>query len=77
MSNLMNSIHTLVTTWRPLVYILVAVSLLVIGVMFVVPSQEVKQKATRALPWVIIGCGVALLATTIAQEISNAFNVAG
>lgn len=73
MNKFMNSLYNLVTTWQPLVWILVAISLIAIGVMFVIPSQEVKQKASRALPWVVVGCGIALLATTIAREVSGAF----
>lgn len=73
MNKFMHSIYNLITTWQPLVWILVTISLVVIGVMFIIPSQDVKQKASRLLPWVGVGCGVALLATTIAKEIAGAF----
>lgn len=75
MEKFMTSLRDLVTTWQPLVWMLVAISLIGVGVMFVVPSQEIKQKASRALPWVVVGCGIALLATTIAKEISGAFGM--
>lgn len=73
MQKFMTSLHSLVTTWQPLIWMLVAIALIAVGVMFVVPSQEIKQKASRALPWVVVGCGLALLATTLAREIANAF----
>ncbi|MGL4485008.1 MAG: hypothetical protein ACRCUS_08670 [Anaerovoracaceae bacterium] len=73
MAKFMTSLYNLVTTWQPLVWMLVVIALLVIGVMFVVPSEESKGKAKKALPWVVIGCGLALGAVVIAKEISGAF----
>lgn len=73
MNKFMHSIYNLITTWQPLVWIVVAISLVAVGVMCIVPSQELKQKATRALPWVAGGAGIALLASTFAREIAGAF----
>lgn len=73
MSKFMTSIYNLVTTWQPLVWILVVVALLAIGVMFIIPSQETKSKGLKLLPWVIVGCGVVLGAVIIAKEIAGAF----
>ena len=73
MKEFMTSLYTLVTTWQPLVNMLVAIVLVGIGVMFVIPSQKSKDKAKEALPWVVIGCGIVLGAVVLAKEISGAF----
>jgi hypothetical protein len=73
MSKFMNGLYNLVNTWQPLVWILVAIALFTIGVMFVIPSQKSKDLARGLLPWVVIGCGVAAGATILAKEISSAF----
>lgn len=46
--------------------------LVILGAMFVV-GGEAKEKAKNALPWVAIGCGIALGATILAKEIASAF----
>ena len=69
----MNSLYNLVTSWQPLVWIVVVIALLAIGVMFILPSQEAKDKGKKALPWVVVGCGLALGAVVIAKEVSQAF----
>lgn len=73
MEAFMQSLHNLVTTWQPLVTMLVAIVLVVIGVMFVIPSQKSKDKAKEALPWVVVGCGIVLGAVVLSKEISGAF----
>ena len=73
MQQFMQSLYNLVTTWQPLVNMLVAIVLVGIGVMFVIPSQKSKDKAKEALPWVVIGCGIVLGAVVLAKEISGAF----
>ncbi|WP_161907955.1 hypothetical protein [Emergencia sp. 1XD21-10] len=73
MNQFMTSLYNLVTKWQPLVYMLVAICLIGIGVMFVVPSQKAKEFAKANIVWVVIGCGIVLGATVLAQEISGAF----
>ncbi len=73
MQQFMTSLYNLVTTWQPLVNMLVAIVLVGIGVMFTLPSQKSKDSAKSALPWVVLGCGIVLGATTLAKEISGAF----
>lgn len=73
MQQFMTSLYNLVTTWQPLVNMLVAIVLVGIGVMFTLPSQKSKDSAKSALPWVVLGCGIVLGATTLAKEISSAF----
>lgn len=73
MKQFMTSLYNLVTTWQPLVNMLVAIVLVGIGVMFVIPSQKSKDRAKEALPWVVIGCGIVLGAVVLAKEVSGAF----
>lgn len=73
MQQFMTSLYNLVTTWQPLINMLVAIVLVGIGVMFVLPSQKCKDSAKSSLPWVAVGCGLVLGATTLAKEISSAF----
>lgn len=73
MQQFMTSLYNLVTTWQPLVNMLVAVVLVGIGILFVVPSQKCKDIAKASIFWVAIGCGLVLGATTLATEISSAF----
>jgi predicted transporter len=72
MQAFMTSLYNLVSTWQPLVWILVAIILVVNGVMIIV-GGEAKDKAKKALPWVAIGCGIALGATVLAREVAGAF----
>lgn len=73
MQKFMEGLYNLLETWQPLVWILVAVSLFAIGIGCIVPSEEIKQKAKKAAPWVAIGAGVVICATTIAKEIAGAW----
>jgi len=73
MQKFMQSLYNLVMTWQPLVWMLAAIALFAVGIMCMVPSEEVKKTGRRLLPWIAIGCGLALGATVIAKEISSAF----
>ncbi|MGF6376703.1 hypothetical protein M2140_001781 [Clostridiales Family XIII bacterium PM5-7] len=73
MNSFMNSLYNLVTSWQPLVWIIVVIALLAIGVCFIIPSEETKTKGKKALPFVVIGCGLALGAVVIAKEVAGAF----
>ena len=70
-----DGLGNLIGRYQPLVYIVVAVVLLVLGIMFIIPDDKVRDTAKRSLPWVIIGCGIALTATVLANEISGFWNV--
>lgn len=72
MEKIMTSMYNLLDKWTPLVWILVAMTLAVIGVMFIV-GEESREKAKKAFPWVFIGCAVVLGATVLAKEIAGAF----
>lgn len=73
MENLMNGLYTYVTDFQPLVYILIASSLVVVGVMFIVPSEKSKEMAKGAIPWVVIGAGIVMLASQFATEMVSKF----
>lgn len=60
MDKFAENIYNLCSTVQPYTYVLVIVAFLVIGVMFVIPSDESHQKAKKAAPWVIIGAIVIL-----------------
>lgn len=66
-------VEALLTKWTPSLYILIAVALVIIGIMMIVPSEKSKEMAKSALPWVVVGAGVVILAITIAKEITGAF----
>ena len=68
MENLMNGLYTYVTDFQPFVYILIAIALLIVGVMFIVPSEKTKEMAKGAIPWIVIGAGIVMLASQFATE---------
>lgn len=73
METFMSDLYSYVTTFQPLVYMLVAIALIVVGVMMIIPSSKMKEKAKEAMPYIAVGCGLVLGATTLAQEISEKF----
>lgn len=73
MTNLMQGLFNICNKFSPVIYLLVACSLIIIGVMFIIPSQKSKDIAKGALPWVAVGCGLVIGALTIATEISSSF----
>lgn len=60
MDKFAENIYNLCTEVQPYTYVLVIVSLLVVGVMFLIPSDECHVKAKKAVPWVIIGAIIIL-----------------
>ncbi len=73
MASFANGLHTLITTWQPFIWIAVAVALVVIGLMFIVPSEKGKNFAKEHIGGVVIGCGIVIAAVTLAKEISGAW----
>lgn len=55
MDKFAENVYNLCTEVQPYTYVLAIVSLLVIGVMCVIPSNESRDKAKKAIPWVIVG----------------------
>lgn len=73
MQNFMDGLYNTVTTIQPMIYLLVAACLIIVGVMFIIPSEKLKGKAKESLPYIVIGCGIVLGATQLAEEISSKF----
>ena len=55
MDKFAENIYRLCEEAQPYTYVLAIVSFLVIDAMFLIPSEEGRQKAKKALPWVIVG----------------------
>jgi hypothetical protein len=73
MENLMNGLYTYVTDFQPLVYILIAIALMIVGIMFIVPSEKTKEMAKAAIPWIVIGAGIVMLASQFATQMVAKF----
>lgn len=73
MEAFMNGLLNLVTTYQPLVVILVTVALAICGVACIIPSKKTKEFALEAIPFVAIGCGLVICAVTIAKEVATAW----
>ena len=73
MNGMMQGLYAICSSISPVIYLLVACALIVIGVMFIIPSEKSKQAAKGALPWVAVGCGLVIGALTIATEVSSKF----
>lgn len=73
MENLMNGLYTYVTDFQPLVYILIAIALMIVGIMFIVPSEKTKEMAKGAIPWIVIGAGIVMLASQFATQMVAKF----
>lgn len=73
MEKFANGLYNLVNTWTPFVWIIMAVVLVAVGVGCMIPSEEVKTKCKKALPWVAIGAGLVFCATSLAKEIAGAW----
>ncbi len=67
MEQVANNIQAICQAVMPYTVTLVIVAFVVIGAMFIVPSDEAHQKAKKAVPWVIVGAIVLLGAVSIAD----------
>lgn len=67
MDKFAENINTLITELIPYTWVLAVAALLITGVMFIIPSEETHKKATRALPFIIIGSIVAIGAVYIGK----------
>lgn len=73
MTDLVNGLYTYVTKVQPVVHALIAIALIIIGIMFIIPSEETKGAAKKALAWVLIGGGIILGASQLATEFTSNF----
>ncbi len=60
-------IYDICTALQPFVIALACLSFVVIGIMLVYPSQKTKEHGKEAIPWVAIGCAVALGGVTLGK----------
>lgn len=66
-----SNINEICKAIMPYTYVLVIVAFLIIGGMFVVPSDESRQKAKKAIPWVVIGAMLMLGAVYTAKWLTD------
>ena len=71
MDKLAENIYNLCTEVQPYTYVLAVVAFLVIGIMFLVPSDESRAKGKKALPWVIVGVIVVLGAVYLGKWLTG------
>ena len=69
MDKFAENLNNLITAVIPYVWILTVSALVITGIMFVIPSDETHRKATKALPFIIIGSIIAIGAVYIGKWI--------
>lgn len=73
LTNFMTGLYSIATDIQPFTYVIAIFAFVVIGVMFMIPNEKCKEKAKDALPWVIIGAAVILLAVAFAKDLASKF----
>lgn len=73
MESFANGLNALITKWQPFIWIAVGAALVVIGIMLIIPSEKSKNFAKEHIVGVVIGCGLVLVAITLAKEVSGAW----
>lgn len=68
MATLIQNITNWLSTWSGSINLVLAGVLVIIGFAFVLPFKATKEFAKSALPWVLIGAGIVLGATNLANE---------
>ncbi|MCL3787239.1 hypothetical protein E2N93_04270 [Ruminococcus bromii] len=69
-----NNIVSFLDDVAPYVYVIVAVSLAAVGLVFIFGSDRAKQLAKEKIPYIIVGTLLCLGPTIIAQAITNALS---
>lgn len=64
-------LEAIINAITPYVWVIAAASVLVIGIMLIIPNEQIHQKAIHALPYVLVGCAIALGAVTIGKWLCN------
>ncbi|MDE6851255.1 MAG: hypothetical protein K2J67_02040 [Lachnospiraceae bacterium] len=73
MDQFANNITGLCSTLQPYGYVLAIVSALVLGAMFALPSDKSHEAAKKIAPWVAIGVGLFLGATSLGTWLADQF----
>lgn len=71
MDKFAENVYALCKEVQPYTYVLAIVALLVVGAMFLFPSDETRQKAKKAIPFIIIGIIVMLGAVYMGEWITK------
>lgn len=66
-----SNIENLCTAAQPLVVVLVIASLMIIGIMLIVPSERIHHTALKALPFVLLGSAISLGAVTLGKWVTS------
>ena len=69
----MQGLYNIVTKVQPVTNLLIATALIICGIMFIVPSEKINEKAKSKLPYIALGAGIILGAMSIANEVSSSF----
>ena len=69
-----NNIVSFLDDVAPYDYVIVAVSLAAVGLVFIFGSDRAKQLAKEKIPYIIVGTLLSLGPTIIAQAITNALS---
>ncbi len=73
MAGFEQTITNFLAWFTPLTWALVAVALVINGVLCIVGGQEGREKAKKALPFVVLGGVLIVGAITIAKEVVGLF----
>ncbi len=73
MEEFMNGIFNIVNQIQPYIYLAVAAALIVEGVMFIIPMQRCHEMAKQSILYVLLGCGIVILAESLARMMASAF----
>lgn len=68
MEQFIQSAENIFAWLQPAVWVAVAAALITVGLMMAVGGEEGRTKAKKALPYVLLGCVIVLLAVSISKE---------
>lgn len=68
-----NKIFTFIDSNTTIIIAVVAIALFINGAALAWPNERSRERAKEALPWVAIGCAVAISAVSIAKSLGSGF----
>ena len=74
MERLATGLVELVTQYQNYVYVLGIAAIFICGIMLIIPSQDSKSAAKKALPWVIVGIVLALGCVYVVNDVTRAWS---